>query len=99
DNGVTPRPRKLLDKTCCDSPTVMRCPKTAGHSSTSANTTGDDAIRAGLPAEWTIGDKTGGGIGYGTTNDIAITRPRTLIPSFSPSTPTARTRTRRPTTQ
>src|SRR5699024_4378756 len=40
-----------------------------------ANTTGDDAIRAGLPAEWTIGDKTGGGIGYGTTNDVAIVHP------------------------
>lgn len=40
-----------------------------------ANTTGDDAIRAGLPTEWTVGDKTGGGIGYGTTNDIAIAHP------------------------
>lgn len=39
------------------------------------NTTGNDAIRAGLPAEWTVGDKTGGGIGYGTTNDIAIAHP------------------------
>ncbi|UEJ84255.1 serine hydrolase [Brachybacterium halotolerans subsp. kimchii] len=40
-----------------------------------ANTTGDAAIRAGVPSSWTVADKTGAG-GYGTSNDIAvITRP------------------------
>ncbi|GAB3475410.1 class A beta-lactamase [Nocardiopsis coralliicola] len=38
------------------------------------NTTGDDLIRAGAPAEWEIGDKTGSG-GYGTRNDIAVLWP------------------------
>lgn len=38
------------------------------------NTTGDKLIRAGLPASWEVGDKTGAG-GYGTRNDIAITWP------------------------
>jgi beta-lactamase class A len=35
------------------------------------NTTGDHRIRAGLPASWTVGDKTGSG-SYGTTNDVAV---------------------------
>lgn len=38
------------------------------------NTTGDALIRAGTPAGWVIGDKTGSG-GYGTRNDIAVLRP------------------------
>ena len=39
-----------------------------------ANTTGDAGIRAGVPAGWVVGDKTGSG-GYGTTNDIAVLWP------------------------
>lgn len=39
-----------------------------------ANRTGDRRIRAGVPQDWTVGDKTGGGA-YGTTNDIAILWP------------------------
>ena len=39
-----------------------------------ANTTGDAAIRAGVPAGWTVGDKTGSG-GYGTRNDAGVGRP------------------------
>lgn len=35
------------------------------------NTTGDALIRAGVPDDWVIGDKTGNG-GYGTRNDIAV---------------------------
>lgn len=35
------------------------------------NTTGGASIKAGLPANWEIGDKTGSG-DYGTTNDIAV---------------------------
>ncbi|MFJ8666433.1 class A beta-lactamase [Streptomyces sp. NPDC093600] len=35
------------------------------------NTTGDHTIRAGTPAGWQVGDKTGSG-GYGTRNDIAV---------------------------
>ncbi len=40
------------------------------------NTTGDERIRAGLPSNWTIGDKTGTATGYyAAANDIAIVRP------------------------
>ncbi|MEV4197142.1 class A beta-lactamase [Micromonospora globbae] len=38
------------------------------------NTTGDTLIRAGVPAGWQVGDKTGSG-GYGTRNDIAVVWP------------------------
>lgn len=38
------------------------------------NTTGDKLIRAGVPAGWQVGDKTGSG-GYGTRNDIAVVWP------------------------
>jgi beta-lactamase class A len=37
-----------------------------------ANTTGGARIRAGLPAGWTTGDKTGTG-SFGSANDVAIT--------------------------
>lgn len=36
------------------------------------NTTGDDLIRAGVPKSWTVADKTGSGLTYGTRNDIAV---------------------------
>ncbi|MFQ6394680.1 class A beta-lactamase [Nocardia sp. KC 131] len=39
-----------------------------------ANTTGEKRIRAGLPAGWATGDKTGTG-DYGCMNDVAITWP------------------------
>ncbi|MEV5237832.1 class A beta-lactamase [Streptomyces cinnamoneus] len=40
------------------------------------NTTGDKLIRAGVPRDWQVGDKTGSG-GYGSRNDIAVLwRPR-----------------------
>ncbi|MEU6424939.1 class A beta-lactamase [Microbispora sp. NPDC046973] len=39
------------------------------------NTTGDARIRAGLPATWIVGDKTGTGGTYGTANDIAVVWP------------------------
>ncbi|WP_243526733.1 class A beta-lactamase [Bacillus pseudomycoides] len=38
------------------------------------NTTGDQLIRAGVPKDWEVGDKTGAG-SYGTRNDIAIVWP------------------------
>lgn len=38
------------------------------------NTTGDSLIRAGVPKDWVVGDKSGAG-GYGTRNDIAIVWP------------------------
>ncbi len=38
------------------------------------NTTGDNLIRVGVPAEWTVGDKTGSA-SYGTRNDIAVIWP------------------------
>jgi beta-lactamase class A len=40
-----------------------------------ANTTGDARIRAGLPATWTVGDKTGTTSKYGSANDIAVIWP------------------------
>ena len=39
-----------------------------------ANKTGDKKLRAGLPAHWRVGDKTGAG-GFGTNNDIAVVWP------------------------
>lgn len=44
-----------------------------------ANQTGDARIRAGAPAGWTVGDKTGTG-GNGTVNDIAILLPPDRAP-------------------
>jgi beta-lactamase class A len=38
------------------------------------NTTGDTRIRAGVPVDWVVGDKTGTG-SYGTANDIAVLWP------------------------
>ncbi len=35
------------------------------------NTTGATSLRAGMPEDWKIGDKTGSG-GHGSTNDIAV---------------------------
>ena len=58
------------------------------------NTTGDAAIRAGVPTGWLVGDKTGGG-GYGTTNDIAVLWPKQGAPMvlalyFTQSSPDAK---------
>ena len=39
-----------------------------------ANTTGGQRLRAGVPADWRAGDKTGTG-GHGATNDVAILWP------------------------
>ncbi|MFE0367795.1 class A beta-lactamase [Streptomyces tendae] len=36
-----------------------------------ANTTGDNRLKAGLPANWTVAEKTGTGE-YGTTNDVGV---------------------------
>ena len=38
------------------------------------NTTGDKRLRAGVPKNWKVGDKTGSG-GYGTANDVAFLSP------------------------
>ncbi|MGY1603425.1 class A beta-lactamase [Geodermatophilus sp. SYSU D00815] len=38
------------------------------------NTTGDALIRAGVPEDWEVGDKTGDGA-YGTRNDVAVLTP------------------------
>ena len=45
-----------------------------------ANTTGGARIRAGLPASWTVGDKTGSADAYGAANDIAVVHPPTGAP-------------------
>jgi beta-lactamase class A len=39
-----------------------------------SNKTGDAKLRAGLPKDWRIGDKTGGG-DHGTMNDVAVIWP------------------------
>ena len=39
------------------------------------NVTGNARIRAGVPKGWIVGDKTGTGSYYGTTNDIAVIWP------------------------
>jgi beta-lactamase class A len=44
-----------------------------------ANTTGNARIRAGVPAGWIVGDKTGT-CGYGTTSDIGIIWPPNQAP-------------------
>ncbi|WP_433651109.1 class A beta-lactamase [Micromonospora zamorensis] len=43
------------------------------------NTTGAGLVRAGVPAGWVVGDKTGTG-GYGTRNDIAVIWPPDRAP-------------------
>ena len=43
------------------------------------NTTGAARIKAGIPADWIIGDKTGSG-DYGTANDIAVIWPPERAP-------------------
>lgn len=44
-----------------------------------ATKTGDDRLRAGLPASWRVGDKTGTG-SHGSTNDVAIVMPPSRAP-------------------
>jgi len=44
------------------------------------NVTGDSRIRAGVPKGWVVGDKTGSGFHYGTTNDIAVIWPPKCAP-------------------
>ncbi len=44
-----------------------------------ANKTGDARLRAGLPGDWRVGDKTGSG-GRGSTNDIGIAWPPQRAP-------------------
>ena len=39
-----------------------------------ANRTGDKRLRAGVPRDWRVGDKTGSG-GHATTNDVAVIWP------------------------
>jgi beta-lactamase class A len=43
------------------------------------NTTGAKRIRAGVPANWQVGDKTGTG-DYGTANDIGVLWPPSRAP-------------------
>lgn len=45
-----------------------------------ANTTGIFRIRAGVPKTWVVGDKTGTGSQYGSTNDIGIIWPKKCAP-------------------
>lgn len=44
------------------------------------NTTGNLRIRAGVPKNWIVGDKTGTGTEHGTTNDIGIIWPPKCSP-------------------
>ena len=43
--------------------------------------TGLDTIRAGVPANWRVGDKTGSGA-YATSNDVAVLYPPARSPIF-----------------
>src|SRR5690606_10072824 len=45
------------------------------------NTTGDALIRAGVPAGWRVGDKTGTAR-YGTRDDIAVVWPPDCAPTL-----------------
>ncbi len=47
----------------------------------SGNATGDKLIRAGVPKDWIVSDKSGAG-SYGTRNDIAIVMPPNKKPIF-----------------
>ncbi|MFH8979573.1 class A beta-lactamase [Streptomyces varsoviensis] len=40
-----------------------------------ANTTDGERFRAGLPADWILADKTGGGAQYGVANDVGVVWP------------------------
>ncbi|MDX2606594.1 class A beta-lactamase [Streptomyces caniscabiei] len=40
-----------------------------------ANSTNVERFRAGLPADWTLADKTGGGTAYGVANDVGVVWP------------------------
>ena len=44
------------------------------------STTGATLIRAGVPGDWVVGDKTGTGGTYGTRNDIAVVWPPRAAP-------------------
>lgn len=44
------------------------------------NTTGAGLIRAGVPDDWEVGDKTGTGASYGARNDIAVLWPPDTAP-------------------
>ncbi|MFE3882868.1 class A beta-lactamase [Streptomyces lydicus] len=60
------------------------------------NTTNTERFRAGLPADWTPADKTGGGTQYGVANDVGIVWPpgrpplvlAVLSTKFDPEGPT-----------
>ncbi|MBN3932130.1 class A beta-lactamase [Streptomyces verrucosisporus] len=44
------------------------------------NVTGTGLIRAGVPEDWVVGDKTGTGSGYGVRNNIAVVWPPDAAP-------------------
>ena len=45
-----------------------------------ANSTNVERFRAGLPADWTLADKTGGGTAYGVANDVGVVWPPGRLP-------------------
>lgn len=47
----------------------------------SGNATGDTLVRAGVPSDWLVADKSGTG-GYGTRNDLAVVFPPDAGPIF-----------------
>ncbi|WP_320752013.1 serine hydrolase, partial [Enterobacter roggenkampii] len=44
------------------------------------NTTGAARIRASVPSDWVVGDKTGSCGAYGTANDYAVVWPKNRAP-------------------
>lgn len=45
-----------------------------------ANSTNTERFRAGLPADWILADKTGGGSAYGVANDVGVVWPPDRAP-------------------
>ncbi|NEA43048.1 class A beta-lactamase [Streptomyces sp. SID11385] len=45
-----------------------------------ANTTDDERFGSGLPADWVLADKTGGGAQYGVANDVGVVWPPDRAP-------------------
>lgn len=60
-----------------------------------ANTTNVERFRAGLPADWTLADKTGGGSQYGVADDVGVVWP-SLRPPLVLSVLTTKHAPRRP---
>lgn len=64
-----------------------------------ANTTDGERFKAGLPADWILADKTGGGDQYGVANDVGVVWPPDARRWCCRSSPPSTTRRARRTTR